>query len=298
MAMTGHGPSLTVPGGPRGGGAGVLVFDSGVGGLTIVEELRRLAPALAIDYAADTAFFPYGDKSDEALRARLPEVAGALVEAAKPDVFVIACNTASTLALPAVRARLAVPVVGTVPAVKPAAAETASGTIGLLATPGTLRRAYTEELIATHAADLRVVRLGSVELVRLAEAEASGLTPPDAAVAAAQAPLFAAEGGEAIDIVVLACTHFPLLRAALQRTAPRPVRYIDSGAAIARQTLRVLPAYAGEARRPGGRVFVTAPPDEADAHADVFRRFGLPDLRVVEVAAPPAGAVAAVISAP
>lgn len=296
--MTGNSSLPTEAGGPGGGGARVLVFDSGVGGLTIAEELRRLAPSLAIDYAADTAFFPYGDKSDEALRERLPEVAAALVEAARPDVFVIACNTASTLALPAVRARLAVPVVGTVPAVKPAAAETASGTIGLLATPGTLRRAYTDALIAAHAAHRRVIRLGSVELVRLAEAEARGMTPPDAAVAAAQAPLFAAEGGEAIDIVVLACTHFPLLRAALERTAPRAVRYIDSGAAIARQTLRVLPGDRSEAPRPGGHVFVTAPPDEADAHADVFRRFGFPALRVVAVPAPASGAVAAVTSAP
>ncbi len=117
----------------------VLVFDSGVGGLTVAEEIRRLAPGLVVDYAADTGFFPYGDKSDHALRRRLPEAAGALCAAARPDVFVIACNTASTLALEEVRRMLDIPVVGTVPAIKPAAEASASRTIGLLATPGTIR---------------------------------------------------------------------------------------------------------------------------------------------------------------
>ena len=101
----------------------VLVFDSGIGGLTVAAEIAALGPQLAIDYAADTGFFPYGDKSDAALRARLPLVAKALVDIAKPDVFVIACNTASTLALNEVRAALDIPVVGTVPAIKPAAAD-------------------------------------------------------------------------------------------------------------------------------------------------------------------------------
>ena len=111
----------------------VLVFDSGMGGLTVAREIREMAPGLAVDYAADTGFFPYGDKSDEALRARLPVVAAALTEQARPDVFVIACNTASTLALDEVRARLDIPVIGTVPAIKPAAAQTRSSVIGLLA---------------------------------------------------------------------------------------------------------------------------------------------------------------------
>ncbi|MAB09821.1 MAG: glutamate racemase, partial [Hyphomonas sp.] len=115
----------------------VLVFDSGVGGLTVAEEIRALGPVLGVHYAADSGFFPYGDKSDEALRERLPKVAKALCDRVRPDVFVIACNTASTLALQDVRAALDIPVVGTVPAIKPAAQLTRTGTIGLLATPGT-----------------------------------------------------------------------------------------------------------------------------------------------------------------
>ncbi len=258
----------------------VVVFDSGVGGLTVAAEIRALAPEITVHYAADTGFFPYGDKSDAALRARLPQVARAIAGALRPDVFVIACNTASTLALEDVRAALAMPVVGTVPAIKPAAALTETGTIGLLATPGTIRRAYTARLIAEHAAGRRVILQGSLALVRLAEAHASGADIPPEAVAAAQAPLFAAQGGEAIDTVVLACTHFPLLRGHLIATAPRPVRYVDSGAAIARQTLRVLPEGA-EAGGPGGIACLTRPPEETPDIVRVLRRYGFPEVQFV-----------------
>ncbi|WP_018148617.1 glutamate racemase [Henriciella marina] len=259
----------------------VLVFDSGMGGLTVAREIQRMAPALKVDYAADTGFFPYGDKSDEALRARLPALAEALVRDAEPDVFVIACNTASTLALEDVRARLDIPVVGTVPAVKPAAALTKTGVIALLATPGTIRRAYTAKLIEDFASEITVVLHGSVELVRLAEAVAAG-EPHDAdGFVKALAPIFEAQSGEDVDTVVLACTHFPLVRAQLAASAPRPITFIDSGAAIARQTLRVLEAR-GEAEdkdaRPGGRLYIT---DQGGGHERLIKvcaRFGFSDV--------------------
>jgi glutamate racemase len=258
----------------------VLVFDSGVGGLTVAGEIRALGPRLSVHYAADTGFFPYGDKSDEALRERLPKVARALVEAVQPDVFVIACNTASTLALAEVRAALDIPVVGTVPAIKPAAQLTETGTIGLLATPGTIRRTYTAQLIEEFAAGKRVLLHGSLDLVKLAEAHARGEDIPPEAFASAQAPLFAMEGGDAIDTVVLACTHFPLVRGQLIATAPRPVSYIDSGAAIARQTIRVLPkdTHAGGQ---GGTASLTSPPDETDGISRVLRRYGFPEIQFV-----------------
>ena len=250
----------------------VLVFDSGVGGLTVAQEIRAARPTLSLDYAADTGFFPYGDKSDDALRARLPDIARRLFEVARPDVFVIACNTASTLALEEVRAVLPVPVVGTVPAIKPAAKLSQTGVIGLLATPGTIRRAYTAALIRQFAASLHVAQLGSIELVTLAEAVASGEAVPDAPFGAAQAPLFAGERGAEVDVVVLACTHFPLVRDRLERTAPRPLTYIDSGAAIARQTLRLLdaaPDLSSDARPP--RAYITSDPD---AQAQLIRTLG------------------------
>lgn len=259
-----------------------LVFDSGVGGLTVAGEIRALAPRLTVHYAADTGFFPYGDKSDEALRDRLPRVAKALVEAARPDVFVIACNTASTLALNEVRAALDIPVVGTVPAIKPAARLTETGTIGLLATPGTIRRAYTARLIAQFAADKRVILHGSLDLVKLAEAHARGDDVPPEAFAAAQAPLFAAPGGDAIDTVVLACTHFPLVRGQLIATAPHAVSYMDSGAAIARQTIRVMPIEAGSGGQ-GGMGFLTSPPEAEGGISRVLRRYGFPDLQFVAI---------------
>ncbi|MFN3910589.1 glutamate racemase [Hyphomonas sp.] len=258
----------------------VLVFDSGVGGLTVAGEIRALGPRLSVHYAADTGFFPYGDKSDEALRERLPKVAKALVEAVQPDVFVIACNTASTLALAEVRAALSIPVVGTVPAIKPAAQLTETGTIGLLATPGTIRRAYTARLIEEFAAGKRVILHGSLELVKLAEAHARGEDIPPDAFAAAQAPLFEAEGGAAIDTIVLACTHFPLVRGQLIATAPRSVSYIDSGAAIARQTIRMLPGNTHSGGQ-GGTASLTSPPDETDGISRVLRRYGFPEIQFV-----------------
>ncbi len=258
----------------------VLVFDSGVGGLTVAEELRALGPGLGVHYAADSAFFPYGDKSDAALRQRIPDVAEALCRVVEPDVFVIACNTASTLALDDVRARLDIPVVGTVPAIKPAASLSLTGTIGLLATPGTIRRAYTAQLAAQFAANKKLIMHGSIELVRLAEAHARGEDVPIEAIQEAQAPLFKAPGGEMIDTIVLACTHFPLLRGQLIASAPRAISYVDSGMAIARQTIRVLPSQT-QARGIGGTAWLTSRVGSSPKLELVLRRYGFPNTQSV-----------------
>ena len=260
----------------------ILVFDSGMGGLTVAREIQALAPRLKIDYAADSGFFPYGEKSDDALRERLPLVAKALCDQAKPDVFVIACNTASTLALEDVRAVLDVPVVGTVPAIKPAAKLTQTGTIGLLATPGTVRRAYTAQLIKDFASEVRVILHGSVELVHMAEQIASGEAVSLEAFRVAQAPLFAAEGGDQIDTIVLACTHFPLIRGELAATVPRAVSFVDSGEAIARQTLRVLPDQ-NAGPQIGGQVWLTSASDDQSLMVEGCRRFGFTALHEVQV---------------
>ena len=249
-----------------------LVFDSGVGGLTIAMALKDAAPELSISYAADTEFFPYGDKSDNALRARLPGVARALCDEIQPDVFVIACNTASTLAMQELRETLPVPIIGTVPAIKPAALLSNSGIIGLLATPGTIRREYTDKLIAEHASHCEVIKLGSLKLVELAEAVVRGEMPPLSEFAAAQAPLFASPHVENIDTIVLACTHFPLVRKQLIATAPKPVAYIDSGDAIARQTLRVLAERPGTGLNSKAQAYVTSS-GQSELKA-VFQRFG------------------------
>ena len=231
----------------------VLVFDSGVGGLSVFDAIAGSGAALELNYAADNAWLPYGLKSDAQLRARVPALLAALSAQWAPDLIVVACNTASTMALDAVRAAVSVPVVGVVPPIKPAAALTRTGVIGLLATPATVRRAYTDDLIAQFAADKRVIRFGSAALVAEAERRLAGLAADDGPVKQAIEGLFGAPGGSEIDVTALACTHFPLLAPDLARASPRPCQWLDSGAAIARRVGQVLNAQSGpwRARRAG-----------------------------------------------
>lgn len=226
----------------------VLVFDSGVGGLSVLDAIVASGHALELDYAADNAWLPYGLKSDEQLRERVPALLTALVAQWTPDLVVVACNTASTIALDQVRAALSVPVVGVVPPIKPAAALTKSGAIGLLATPATVQRAYTNDLIAQFAAGKSVVRFGSAALVEAAEQKLRGEAASEAAITEAIEGLFGAPGGNGIDVVALACTHFPLLVEELAAAAPSHVTWLDSGAAIARRVANVLIADAGQAQ--------------------------------------------------
>ncbi|MGE0743397.1 MAG: glutamate racemase [Hyphomonadaceae bacterium] len=226
----------------------VLVFDSGVGGLSVLDAIAASGHAFDLDYAADNAWLPYGLKSDAQLQARVPALLNQLATQWKPDAVVIACNTASTIALDATRAMLSMPVVGVVPPIKPAAALTKTGVIGLLATPATVRRTYTDDLIAQFAPDKKVIRFGSAALVGAAEDKLGGKGADSDAVEEAIAGLFASPGGSDIDVVALACTHFPLLRDELAAAAPRACVWLDSGEAIARRVAHVLSAPHGDAR--------------------------------------------------
>lgn len=226
----------------------VLVFDSGVGGLSVFDAIAASGHALELDYVADNAWLPYGLKSDAELRARVPALLMRMAAQWAPELVVVACNTASTIALDAVRAALSIPVVGVVPPIKPAAALTRTGVIGLLATPATVRRAYTNDLIAQFAPDKRVVRFGSSALVEAAERKLRGEPVGEAAITEAMEGLFGAPGGAEIDVVALACTHFPLLAQELAAAAPRPCVWLDSGEAIARRVANVLIAGPGQAR--------------------------------------------------
>ena len=214
----------------------ILIFDSGVGGLSVVAPLRRQLPGVALAYACDNAMLPYGIRPDEWLVARVLSVCEAAVAASRCGVLVVACNTASTLALDALRARLDVPVVGTVPAIKPAARVSQSRHIGLLATSATVARPYTERLIQAFAADCRVTRVAADALVEQAERLVAGEPVDRDVVAQATAPLWEAPD---LDTVVLGCTHFPLLRAHIAEAAPRPVTLVDSGEAIARRAAQL-----------------------------------------------------------
>ncbi len=220
----------------------ILVFDSGLGGLTVLGRATRACPAAHIVYAADDAGFPYGRLSEEELVARVLAVMERLVARFHPDLAVIACNTASTLVLPALRARFAIPFVGTVPAIKPAAAATRSGLISVLATPGTVARDYTRELIETYAAGHHVTLVGATRLAGLAEQALKGETVDDAVLRAEIAPCFVETDGRRTDIVTLSCTHYPLLLERMKRLAPWPVEWIDPAPAIARRVADLLPA--------------------------------------------------------
>src|SRR4051812_47512425 len=200
--------------------APILFFDSGVGGLSVLEPTRALLPNAPIVYAADSAGFPYGKRSEAEIASRVPALLGRLVERFHPRLAVIACNTASTIALDHVRSALDLPVVGTVPAIKPAAEISKSRVIGVLGTVATVRQPYVDDLAAKFAADCTIIRHGSPELVDLAEARLGGEEIGVEMVRAAAQPLFDAPGGERIDTVVLACTHFPLLGDELRAAFP------------------------------------------------------------------------------
>ena len=213
----------------------ILFFDSGVGGLSIAGPARMALPTAPFGYVADSAGFPYGEKSEAEIAGRVPALLGRLAERYRPRLIVIACNTASTIALPAVRAALDLPVVGTVPAIKPAALMSETRTIGVLGTRATVRQAYVDDLAARFASDCRVIRHGSAALVELAEAKLRGETLSSESFTAVLDGLFGQEGGEAIDVIVNACTHFPLVEAELAAAAPHPVRFVDGGPGIARR---------------------------------------------------------------
>lgn len=230
---------MSVPGQPV-----VLVFDSGVGGLSVARCIHQHLPGLNLVYLADNAGFPYGDKPEPVVVERCAGLIRQALEAYAPDVIVVACNTASTVVLPHLRAMTSVPVVGVVPAIKPAAARTVNQRIGLLATPATIRRPYIDRLIQEFASHCSVERVGHPGLVRWAEQLVGGQGVPTVELAEAVQPLRAA----AVDTVVLGCTHYPLLLESLRQCLPEVRFWVDSGEAIARRVAWLL----AEAGRLGG----------------------------------------------
>ncbi len=270
----------------------LLIFDSGLGGLTVARAIRESAPEALMSYVADDAGFPYGALSDTTLAARVEMVVGQAIAAISPDAVVIACNTASTIALPLLRARHSIPFIGTVPAVKPAAGVSRSRLISVLATPATVRRDYTRALIAEHGQGCAFNLVGSDRLATLAERYAAGERVHDEAIAEEIRPCFIERDGARTDVVVLACTHYPLLIERLERVAPWPVTWLDPAPAIARRAANVL-AEMGfvigvGAQRPRGDIYFTSgalPPSPAMAliaHYGLgLRGAPLPDIEMV-----------------
>ncbi len=242
-----------------------LVFDSGLGGLSVLHEIGRLRPDVEIVYVADDAAFPYGRLTEGALTARVQTVMARMIPESEPDIVVVACSTASTLVLPQLRAAYSpLPFVGVVPAVKPAAQASRSGLISVLATPGTVARDYTRALVSEHAADCEVTLVGSALLAPIAERAMRGEAIEDAEVAREIGPCFVEKGGRRTDCIVLACTHFPLLIDALERLSPWPAAFVDPATAIARRLASLLgpPTVPTASRREGVAIFTSgeAPP--------------------------------------
>jgi glutamate racemase len=257
--------------------APVLLFDSGVGGLTVLEEVRKLQPQMPVIYAADTAGLPYGSKTEAQVAARVAGLLGRMTERFHPRLVCIACNTASTIALGMVREVLEVPIVGTVPAIKPAAALTGTGVIGLLGTEATVRQAYVDRLEHEFAAGRILLRHAAPGLVEAAEAKLRGEPVDPAVIAQAAQALRARPHGDRIDTVVLACTHFPLLEAELARAFGPGVRFVHGAAGIARQIARLTEGQQCERQAPDRALFTSAGGDVSHPYTEALARYGLLD---------------------
>lgn len=266
-------PNLSAQAKPSTAPLTILVFDSGVGGFTVFREIKAVRPDARYIYIADDACFPYGNQPEDALIERIVTVIGKAIADYAPDLVVIACNTASTIALAELRARFTVPFVGTVPAIKPACAQSTSKRIAVLGTLATVSREYTRTLIREFANGCEVVLVGSAKLASYAEAELAGTPVSDADIKAEITPCFVDKDGRRTDTVVLACTHYPLLTERFRANAPWPVTWLDPAPAIARRVADLLRArpLAPETPSPAQLVFTSGrmPP-----HSLAFAKFG------------------------
>jgi glutamate racemase len=253
----------------------ILVFDSGLGGLTVYREVRKARPEAHFIYAADDAAFPYGSIPAPDLVKRVLSVMEVLIRRYQPTLVVIACNTASTLVLSQLRAHFSVPFVGTVPAIKPACAASVTKYVSVLGTEATVAREYTRALIRDFANGAHVTLVGAARLAGYAEAELKGEPAPDDAIRAEIAPCFVEEAVLRTDTVVLACTHYPLLLPRLDQLAPWPVRYMDPAPAIARRVGDLLGPTVGDTVRDPGRVLFTSGRTPAPVLATALAGFSL-----------------------
>lgn len=257
----------------------ILFLDSGVGGLSVLREVAALLPDAPLVYCADSAGFPYGVKTEAEISARVAGLLGRLTERIRPSLVVIACNTASTIALHYVRPVLDVPVVGTVPAIKPAAEQSQSRVIGVLGTEATVRQPYVADLSARFAGDCLVLKHGAADLVQVAESKLRGEAVDPAIYRQALDGLLCQPGGDRIDQVVLACTHFPLVADELAAAAPRPLRFIDGAGGIARRCRHLLEGVSFTQPKPEGRAIFTGNLRDVAPLLPALQSFGLTEIQ-------------------
>lgn len=262
----------------------ILIFDSGVGGLSIVQHIRLQLPDATITYLADNLYFPYGLLDDETLISRTSEIISWAYHHYQPSIIVLACNSASTLVLSHLRTMFEVPVVGVVPAIKPAASMSTTNVIGLLATPATIQRDYTDELIAKFAPHCEVIRVGSSALVDFVEQKMAGLNPPDDEIKHVLTMFEHHPQWASIDTVVLACTHFPLIKQELSNAAPHISHWVDSGDAIARRIKSLLSSQPSESQSAVGvnQVLFTSGNGITEALKQRMQQFGFNQITLLE----------------
>jgi glutamate racemase len=253
----------------------ILVFDSGLGGLTVFREVAKAKPDARYVYVADDAFFPYNGRGEGELIARVTTLMGELIETHRPALVVIACNTASTIVLPNLRAAYSVPFVGTVPAIKPACAGSVSKRVTVLGTAATVSREYTRALIRDFANGSDVALVGSSLLAGFAEAELHGAQVADELIAQELKPCFVDADGRRTDTIVLACTHYPLLLERFERLAPWPVTFIDPAPAIARRVTDLSGPPAGTEPPSSARIIFTSSQTPSAALGAALAGFGI-----------------------
>ncbi len=247
----------------------IAIFDSGVGGLSIYFAVSELRPDCEYFFVSDNQAFPYGIKPEEELKHRVIDVVGRIIKQSNPDCLIIACNTASTVVLPLLRSQFSLPIIGVVPAIKPASKLTTTKKIGLLATPATIGREYTNQLIQDFAADCEITKIGSSKLVQIAEHKLqSGIVDLDQI----EQELLDFLANKDIDVIVLACTHFPLLNNEIERlfnVKNHPVILVDSGQAIAKRVDSII-AKDEQSRNPKNKALFTAAVDTQESGSNRF----------------------------
>lgn len=251
----------------------VLIFDSGVGGLSVYREIEMRLPQLSYTYLFDNAAYPYGELDQQVLLQRVERLITGLVEQEGFDIVVIACNTASTIVLPTLRSKLSIPVVGVVPAIKPASS-IANKAVGLIATPATITRQYTHDLIRSFSADKNVELLGSTRLVDMAEEKLRGRAIDLQELQNILSPLISH-----IDVAVLGCTHFPLIRDEIQQVLGKDVLLVDSGEAIARRVKSLLGMEGSVCSENKHTIYSSAPAWEESALNERLEQLGFSAIR-------------------
>ncbi|NLG90528.1 MAG: glutamate racemase [Acetobacter sp.] len=251
------GPALS---GPR----HILAFDSGIGGLGIVRAIQALAPDICIDYLADTAIFPYGEQDDDFLIERIVSLLSQAIRRLQPQVVVVACNTASTLALEALRAAWPdMPFVGCVPPIRWAARITQTKVIGLLATRATVRRPYLSRLHALYAPECTLIAHAAPGLAGCAELAFRGQDVSDSTLLREIEGLFVHPDSNRLDVVGLGCTHYTFVLDRLRALSPPGLTWLDPAPAVAQHTCNLLAHLPQKTHAHPCAWFTALPDDEA-----------------------------------